>query len=145
VRRTEIVAAAFLLLVGFGLIGVVIPHGVVDTGASSALPPAFMPYVAAGLSLIGAASLLVAAVRGGTTTGVTFTLDHWRFLGATVAVLGGSCLLMSLFGYLVGAAAVVAGTLLLARVRVVTAIITAVLAPVVLWLLFVKLLGTPLP
>jgi hypothetical protein len=52
---------------------------------------------------------------------------------------------MSLFGYLAGAPAIVAGTLLLARVRLVTAVVAAVLTPGALWLLFAKLLATPLP
>jgi hypothetical protein len=52
---------------------------------------------------------------------------------------------MSFFGYLVGGAAVVAGMLLLARVRLSTVVVTAVLAPIAVWLTFAKLLATPLP
>ena len=48
-------------------------------------------------------------------------------------------------GYLVGAAALVAGTLALARARLATIVATAVAAPVVLWVLFVYVLATPLP
>lgn len=144
-RRTELLTATALVLVGLGVIGVLIPRYVVDSGGSSALSPAFMPYVAAVLATAGASSLLVAELRGRGGDGITFTNDNWRFLSASVAVLGGSCLLMSIFGYLVGGAAVVAGMLLLARVRLSTVIFTAVAAPAAGWLLFAKLLATPLP
>jgi hypothetical protein len=145
VRRTELVTATALTVAGLGVIGVIIPRYVADIGVSSALSPAFMPYVAAVLTTVGAASLLVAELRGHGGDAVPFTKSNWRFLGASVAVLIGSCLLMSILGYLVGGVAVVAGMLLLARVRPSIVIAAAVLAPIAVWLLFTKLLATPLP
>ena len=61
------------------------------------------------------------------------------------AVLGVSFLLMSTAGYLIGSIALMAGTMALARVKLVTLVVTAVAAPLVLWFLFVHLLATPLP
>lgn len=144
-RRTELVTAATLVGMGLATIGVLIPRYVADTPGSSVLSPAFMPYVAAALATCAAASLLVDALRGRGGDGAAFTMSHWRFLGASVAVLVGSCALMSLFGYLAGAPAIVAGMLLLARARPVTVVAAALVTPVALWLLFATLLATPLP
>jgi hypothetical protein len=145
VRRTELATATGLTVAGLGVIGVIIPRYVADIGVSSALSPAFMPYVAAVLATVGAASLLVAELRGRGGNAIPFTKSNWRFLGASVAVLIGSCLLMSILGYLVGGVALVAGMLLLARVRPSIVIAAAVLAPMAVWLLFTQLLATPLP
>jgi hypothetical protein len=145
VRRTQLVTAATLVVIGLGTMGLLIPLYVADTGGSSNLSPAFMPYVAAALAIGGAASLLVGALRSRGGDGAAFTKGNWRFLGASVAVLVGSCGLMSLLGYLAGAPALVAGMLLLARVHPATVVAAAVVAPVALWLLFARLLATPLP
>jgi len=52
---------------------------------------------------------------------------------------------MRLLGYLAGATALVAGMLFVARAKPATIVVTAVAAPVALWLTFARLLATPLP
>lgn len=144
-RRTEILTAALLVFAGFGAIGWLIPRYVVDTGASSALPPAFMPYVAAGLVTAAALGWLSSTLWRGGHGDPPLTFGSLRFLIASLAVLCGACVLMSVAGYIVGGIALVAGVLLVARARPVTILVTAVSAPAALWALFVQLLGTPLP
>ena len=146
-RRTEILTAVLLVIAGCGAIAWLIPRYVVDTGASSALPPAFMPYVAAALVTAGALGWLVATLRRADPGGLPapLTLASLRFILASSAVLGGAWWLMSNAGYLAGGVALVAGMLLIARANVVTTVATAVLTPVALWALFVVLLATPLP
>jgi hypothetical protein len=73
------------------------------------------------------------------------TRDRWPFLCAAAVVLGGSYAVMSWLGYWAGGAALVAGTLALARTGLVTLAVTSVVAPLALWLLFARLLATPLP
>lgn len=145
-RRTELATAAVLALLGLAAIGWLIPRYVADTGASSALPPSFMPYVAAGLVTAAALASLAAALRRrGGDAPAPLTWGTLRFLGASVAVLAGGFLAMEVAGYIAGGAVLVAGMLLVARVRPATIAATAVLTPAVLWLLFVRLLDTPLP
>jgi hypothetical protein len=145
-RRTELATAAVLALLGLAAIGWLIPRYVADTGSSSALPPSFMPYVAAGLVTAAALASLAAALRRRGSDGpAPLTWATLRFLGASIAVLAGGFLVMAVAGYIAGGAVLVAGTLLVARVRPATIAATAVLTPVALWLLFVRLLDTPLP
>jgi hypothetical protein len=144
-RRTEILTAALLVLAGVGAIGWLIPHYVADTAASSALPPAFMPYVAAGLVTAAALGWLCSTLRQGGHGDAPLTFRNLRFLLATLAVLSGACVLMSIAGYIVGGTALVAGMLLVARARPATILVTAISAPAALWALFVQLLATPLP
>jgi hypothetical protein len=162
VRRTELVAAASLVVLGLAAIFAVIPYAVVEAPASSKLTPKFMPYVAAALVTLAALGWLVAELRAArAAAGVAAEpraaeppaavavavaeRSAARFVAAAAAVLGGSFALMSTAGYLVGAAALVAGTLAIARARLATIVVTAVAAPLVLWALFVYVLATPLP
>jgi hypothetical protein len=152
VRRTQLIAAASLALLGLAAIFVVIPYAVVDAPASSGLPPAFMPYVAAALVTLAALGWLVGELRAARAAAPTpesapapAANGDWRFAAAATAVLGVSFLLMSTAGYLIGSIALMAGTMALARVKLVTLVVTAVAAPLVLWFLFVHLLATPLP
>lgn len=146
-RRVEIVTAALLVVAGLGALGVLIPRYVVGAPASVGLSPKFMPYVAAALATAAALHLLVAALlrRNGGGRPAPLTLESLRFACAAAVVLGGSYLLMSRLGYLSGAAALVAGVLVVARAKLVTIVVTAVAAPVALWLAFAWLLATPLP
>jgi hypothetical protein len=144
-RRTDLLTAALLVLAGVGAIGWLIPRYVADTGASSALPPAFMPYVAAGLLTAAALGWLLSTLWQHDQSDTPLTLGSLRFLLASLAVLCGACVLMNVAGYIAGGTALVAGMLLVARARPVTILVTAVAAPAALWALFVQLLGTPLP
>lgn len=146
-HRTEIVSAVVLIIAGCGTLAWLIPRYVVDTGASSALPPAFMPYVAAGLLTAAAFGWLVTTLRRGDRDRVPapLTAASLRFVLASSAVLGGAWLLMSSAGYLAGAVTLIAGMLLIARANWVTIAATAVLTPFALWALFSALLATPLP
>ena len=144
-RRTELIAAASLVVLGVVAIFVVIPYAVVDAPASSGLAPAFMPYVAASLATLAALGWLAGLLRGASADPTAAAHGDWRFVVAGAAVLGVSFLLMSAFGYLAGGAVLVAGTLALARVKLATIVTAAIVAPVALWLLFVHFLATPLP
>jgi hypothetical protein len=151
VRRTELIAAASLVVLGVVAIFVVIPSGVVAAPASSGLAPAFMPYVAASLATLAALGWLVSELRGASArspaaaAAPASTKSDWRFAVAATAVLGVSLLLMSAAGYLAGGAVLVAGTLALARVKLAAIVVTAIVAPAVLWVLFGYFLATPLP
>ena len=148
-RRTEVIAAASLVVLGVVAILIVIPSAVVDAPASSGLSPAFMPYVAASLATLAALGWWASGLRGASADSAAAAgaaaKSDWRFVVAGAAVLGVSFLLMSTFGYLAGGAVLVAGTLALARARLATIVVTAIAAPVVLWLLFSHFLATPLP
>ena len=146
-RRTELIAAASLVVLGLVAIFIVIPSAVVDAPASSGLAPAFMPYVAASLATLAALGWLAGLLRGASadSTAAAPAKGDGRFVVAGAVVLGVSFLLMNAFGYLTGGAALVAGTLALARVKLATIVATAVVAPVVLWVLFSHFLATPLP
>jgi hypothetical protein len=143
----ELIAAASLVVLGVVAIAVVIPTAVVDAPASSGLAPAFMPYAAASLATLAALGWLAGLLRRASpdSTAAAAAKFDWRFVAGGAAVLGVSFLLMSAFGYLAGGAVLVAGTLALARVKLVTIVATAIVAPGVLWLLFAHFLATPLP
>jgi len=110
------------------------------------LSPAFMPYLAA-VSGLGALALMFAAglTRSGRSVPVQLRRESWVFILAATSVLGMAFMLMNQFGYLFGAAAIVAGFMTLARAGLKTMIATTIVFPLVLWLLFEKLLGFPLP
>jgi hypothetical protein len=95
------------------------------------------------LSLLGGLRL----VRGAPLDSGTSWLSgpSWLFIGAATAVLATTFLLMQHFGYLAGAAAIVAGFMLMARARPKIVVIMTAALPLVLWLFFEKLLGFPLP
>jgi hypothetical protein len=151
VRKTQLIAAASLIVLGLSAIFIVIPYAVVDAPSSSGLSPAFMPYVAASLATLAALGWLVSELRRASgdraapAAAVAIVDSDWRFVVAGAAVLGVSFLLTSTVGYLAGGAALVAGTLALARAKLATIVATAVIAPVALWVLFVHVLATPLP
>jgi hypothetical protein len=146
VRRTEVVTAAILVVLGICAIGVLIPRYVDDAAAGVGLSPRFMPYVAAFMATAAALGLLVGALLR-RDDGLRSALDgaSLRFFGASIAALGGAYVLMSLLGYLVGGAAFVAGTLLVARAKPMTIAVAATVTPTLLWLTFARLLATPLP
>jgi hypothetical protein len=146
VRRTDVVTAAILVVLGMCAIGVLIPRYVDDASAGAALSPRFMPYVAALLATAAALGLLVGALLR-RNDGLRSSLDgaSLRFFGSSIAALGGAYVLMSLLGYFVGGAAFVAGTLFVARAKPMTIVVAATATPTVLWLTFARLLATPLP
>jgi tripartite-type tricarboxylate transporter receptor subunit TctC len=123
----------------------------IDGTASNAhrgeLSPAFMPDIAAVLVIGSAALLLVARLRRGPGGGAEARLprESWLFIGTASAILGVAFVLMDVFGYFAGAAAVVAGFMALGRAEVKVIVGSAIGLPIALWLLFSKLLGFPLP
>jgi tripartite-type tricarboxylate transporter receptor subunit TctC len=111
------------------------------------LSSSFMPYVAAALGA-GALALMLVARLVRSTGGVDpirLSGESWRYICTAAVVLAASFLLIDRFGYLPGAMAVVAGFMILARAELRVIVGTAILFPIVLWLLFDKLLGFPLP
>jgi hypothetical protein len=94
-----------------------------------------------------AANDLVDSVRLSLVSGVGPLLRKalMERFGTAAAVLAVTFLLMDVFGFLVGATAIVAGFMALARADIKVMVGTAIAFPVALWLLFDKLLGFPLP
>lgn len=143
-RKDSFIIALALVVAGSLTIAMLIPRYVVGGAVGGGLSPAFMPYVAASLATVSALGMLLESLRR-RDDGARLTRANALFLGACALVLGAAYSLMSLFGYVAGGIALVAGLLALARVRPVTLVIVAVTAPVTLWLVFVGLLATPLP
>ena len=146
-RRDELIVAATLVAGGVLTIAVVIPRYVAGGAVGGGLSPAFMPYVAAALVTLSALGMLLQGLRrrDAAPEHARLTLANLRFACACALVLGSAYALMTWFGYVAGGIALVAGFLKLARVKAVPLAITAVAAPVALWLLFVGLLAMPLP
>jgi tripartite-type tricarboxylate transporter receptor subunit TctC len=112
------------------------------------LSPAFVPDIAAALGVGTLALMLVGRLaRSGAAYPRTWSMPRksWLFIGATTALLAAAFALMERFGYLPGAGAMVAGFLALARVRPAVIVGVAIGFPLILWLLFERLLGFPLP
>lgn len=151
-QRAELISAAVLTVLGLVAILWIIPDHVTIGMQSGELSPAFMPYVAAALGTAAMALLLVVRIAR-RVAGTPDTDDappplprqSWYFIGTASLVLVVTFVLMSGFGYLVGAAAIVAGFMAIARARAKIIVGAAVSFPVALWLLFDKLLGFPLP
>jgi hypothetical protein len=120
------------------------------------LSPRFMPYVAAGLLLLSLALITIGRLRApaasatGSAAGPARSAGarvarDWRFAPPAIAVLVIAFALTATAGYLAGTAFMVCGFMLLGRTDWKTAIVFAVLIPVLVWLLFSRLLGYPLP
>jgi hypothetical protein len=147
VRRADLITAALFLVLGVLTILALIPR-YVDAGAADGdLSPAFMPYVAAGLATGAMLLLLVTRLleRKPGAGDTPLPPRAWLFIGTIVAVLAASFALMEAFGYLPGAAMLVAGFLLIVRADVKVALGAAVALPLALWLLFDVALDFPLP
>lgn len=146
-RRADLISAALLVALGLATIFVIIPRYVTGSALGGDLSPAFMPYVAAELATGAAVLLLAGTIRRTADADEPAPLPKgsWIFVATTAGVLAATVALMSYFGYLAGAAAIVAGFMWIARASVRVVAGTAVAFPVVLWLLFDRLLGFPLP
>jgi Tripartite tricarboxylate transporter TctB family len=146
VRRTELFLAAAFVALGLVTMLVLVPKYVAGSVATEDLSPAFMPYVAAGLGT-GAMALLflIRLRRGGGEGPMPLPARSWAFIGTVAALLVAAFVLMDRFGYLAGAAALVAGFMLMVRASVRVVLGVAIVLPVALWLLFDKLLDFPLP
>ncbi len=146
-RRTDLISAGVLGLLGLLTIFVIIPRQVTQDVGFGDLPPAFMPYVAAVLATAAALLLLVARLVRAPETDEPAPLDRpsWLFVGAACAVLAGALVLMQLLGYLAGAAVLVGGFTAIGGASWKATAGMAVLFPLALWLLFDGVLGFPLP
>lgn len=118
-----------------------------SSAGTGELPPSFMPYVAAALGTGALALMLIARLVRGRVYGDSASIGgrSWLFIGAAASILAATFVLMEIFGYMVGAAVIVAGFMCLARAKPGVIVGTAIVFPVALWLLFDKLLGFPLP
>jgi len=121
--------------------------GSADSQPGDRLSPAFMPIVAATLGGIAVVALCVAGLfaRQGVAAATATRRIDWTFVGAAAAVMAAAFAIMTLLGYLPGAAVMVAGFMALGRASLRVIIGSAILLPVALWLLFAELLGFPLP
>jgi FtsH-binding integral membrane protein len=123
----------------------------IDGGARDMSPgelsPVFMPYVAAAIGCLALLLMAAARLTGGSSAAGQRALPSrsWLFIAAAVAVMAVGFTAMSVYGYLTGAAATIAGFLMLGRADLRVVIGGAILLPLLLWLLFSKLLGFPLP
>jgi hypothetical protein len=106
-----------------------------------------MPYGATRLGPGAAALLLVTrlAPTGSDDEPAPLPPRSWYFIGIAAVVLAATFVLMERFGYLVGATAIVAGFMALARADLKIMIGVTIALPITLWLLFDRLLGFPLP
>jgi len=145
--RSDIISAAVLAALGLVTIFAVVPAYVPGDAYNGELTPSFMPYVATVLGTAAAILLLaVRLVRRRTDDGpAPLPRQSWLYVCVVTAVLVASFVLMDLFGYLAGAAAVVGGFMALARADLKVIVGTAIAFPVVLWFLFDRVLGFPLP
>lgn len=146
-RLADIISATILCALGLIAIVAIIPAQVAGDGGVGDLSPAFMPYVAAIIATATMALLLVArlARAAASEEPVPLTTGSWLFIATAAAALAGAFFLMQHFGYLVGAAAIVAAFMAMARARPAVVVAVAATFPPALWLLFDKLLGFPLP
>lgn len=146
-RRADLISAALFVVLGLVTIFAIIPAHVAGSSLGDDLSPAFMPYVAAALATGTMALLFVSrlARKQGNDEPAPLPAPSWVFIATAAAILAATFFLMSTFGYLAGAAAIVAGFMALARARLTVAAAAALAFPPVLWLLFDRLLGFPLP
>lgn len=146
-RRADLISAAVFVVLGLVTMLVAVPRYVARTAADGELSAAFMPYVAAGLLTGAMALLFLGRLKGPRIDddAPALTAGSWAFIGTAVAVLAAAFALMDSFGYLAGAATLVAGFLLIVRAKVRVVVGAAVALPLALWLLFDKLLDFPLP
>ncbi|MGD8809032.1 MAG: tripartite tricarboxylate transporter substrate binding protein [Gammaproteobacteria bacterium] len=121
-------------------------------GRSRELSSAFMPWVAAAIGGLALAGMLIGRLRHdaapaepATAHAAALQGDAGVFIAAAIVVMAAGFGTMAVFGYLAGAAATVAGFLLLGRANWIVVIGGAAVLPLLLWLLFSKLLGFPLP
>ena len=145
-RRTELITAGLLIVLGLLTIVVIIPRYVAVV-AGDGLSPAFMPYIAAILATTAMVILTVRRWRmpASEDTPAPFTWQSARFCFYVVCAFGGSFVLLSTVGYLAGAAVLAASASMLARATPRLVAVSAVAFPLVLWTLFTYLLDTPLP
>lgn len=145
-RRAELFLSAVFVVLGLVTILVLVPRYVAGGLAAEDLSPAFMPYVAAGLATGAMALLFLTRLKSsGNEDPTPLPARSWAFIGLAAAVLLAAFVLMDLLGYVAGAAAIVAGFLLMVRASVKVVLTVAAVFPAALWLLFDKLLGFPLP
>jgi hypothetical protein len=146
-RRADVVCAVIFVALGLLLIFHIIPHQVTGGTGGHELPPSFMPYVATGIATLAMALLLLRRLLAGRAVDDTAPLDResFAFIGTAALVLAGAVVAMTFLGYIAGAAVIVAGFMTLARASVRIVLVSTILFPVALWLLFDQALGFPLP
>ena len=148
-RRADIISAALFLAFGLLVIFVVIPiwvpgHDAGNYGLRAQDAPYLTMILVAGFS----AYLLVRRLffDRGDDEKPPIPREGWVFLGAAAAVLVITVVLLETIGILAGGPFVIAVFMYMMGERRPIAIIgTAVLAPVVVWAFFWKLLQFPLP
>jgi hypothetical protein len=147
VRRADLITAALFVVLGVVTLFAGIPRDVAGDAAEGDLSPAFMPYVAACLATGAMLLLFVTRLLDRRTDSGDAPLPPraWVFLGLCTAVLVASFALMEAFGYLPGAALLVAGFLLIVRADIRVALGAAAALSFALWLLFDRALDFPLP
>lgn len=145
-RRTDVISAGGLIALGLVTIFYLIPNYVAPSPWSGDLSPAFMPYVAAALGTVAMAWLLVERLvrAGDDAEPAPLARSSWVFIGSVAVVLAVTFVLFDRVGYLWGAAFIVAGFMVLAKASVRATVAAAVTFPVVLWVLFDRLLEFPL-
>lgn len=116
-------------------------------GSSTELSAQFMPIVAAALGFGAIVLLLVGRLtrQGAPEAEVALPLDCWLFAGVAATIMAVGFGAMAFFGYIVGAAAIVAGFMTLGRASLAVIVGSSIALPVALWLLFSMVLGFPLP
>lgn len=146
-RKLEAMAGIVIAIAGLATLVFLIPT-YVATGFGFGLSPRVFPYVcAAAITALGLLLLLTRVVgEGGSGAISPVTVPMMRVFALIVGALALSIAVLSVFGYFAGGIVMVASFMILMgersllKVFSVSAIWTSAL-----WILFEKMLGTPLP
>ena len=144
-RTLDLWAGLLIVLAGlFGLLYLIPNH--VGDGFGFGLSPRFFPYLCVGaITVLGALLFINRLLSQVDTRRIEFGRRHLGRLLLLTGLMAGSLALIQWFGYLAGAALLVAAFMLAMGERRPSRILpTATLWPLALWLLFKLALGAPL-
>ena len=148
-RRADIISAALLVAFGLLVIFVVIPiwvpgHQEGNYGLRAQDAPYLTMIVATGLAAVFFIRRLFVDKDGGEPAPIP--RQSWVFLGVVAAVLIATLVLLEYIGILAGGPFVVAVLMvMMGERRPIPIAVTAIVAPLLVWAFFWKLLQFPLP
>ena len=144
-RRCDIVAGAFIALLGAV---VVLAASQIRGDVEERLPPRTLPYVVGFMTLAGGLGLAVKSYRfRGEDPEIGWPeKDGWIRIGVNLLLLALFAALMDPLGMPIATGLYVAGAILyMDRVRIVTALLTGAGSALVVYYLFIRLLGLTFP
>jgi putative tricarboxylic transport membrane protein len=144
-RKCEIVAGAFLVLLGAV---VIIAASQIRGDVEERLPPRTLPYAVGSMTLVGGLGLAVKSYRfRGVDPEVEWPeKDGWFRIGINLLLLALFTALMDPLGMPIATGLYVAGTIwYMDRKRILTALLTGAVSALVVYYLFIRLLGLTFP